>query len=179
MSKQHYSSELSQDELIILSRLLNKPLYQIYCHTVTVHHDSVEARGFSFKLDDGWLNLTSEWKETPNYINYYKLSLQESQKPFSIEYEVTDKAKIITASSIMIDRGRKPYVRSIEVYTTKEEWDDEIIEYDSHIVLHLDRGVNVCLAAIDTVAEMIELSTSSECIHKMLSDASKRLSLPH
>lgn len=175
---QYYNLELTVNDLILISQLLNKPLFKIYCYALTVHDNVVEATCFSFQLNDRWLNITSEWKETPNYINYYELKLIESEKPLAINTKLEAASKQIPIPSVMIDRGRKPRIKQLEIYSTREQWEDEIISYDSHIVFHLDNGQSVCLGVLDTIAELMELSTSEKYIKEMLTDASLRLSIP-
>jgi hypothetical protein len=175
---QYYISELSVNDLILISQILNKPLFKIYCYALTVHNDVVEATCFSFQLNDRWLNITSEWKETPGYINYYELIFKESNQPLVINNRLELASKQMPIPSIMIDRGRKPRVKQLEIYSTKEQWEDEIISYDSHIVFHLENGQTVCLGVLDTIAELMELSTNENYIREMLKDASLRLTLP-
>ena len=164
----YYKLEINDEGRAQLNALVHQRIYEIVSFHLEVDSHSVEATVYSFSHDDKWINVLSEQRQTPNYVNYYQICIKVTADPIRVSRDADN--HLTNCSRVRIDRGIKPIINRILVYKSMEEFEGEVVEYDSHLLLELDSGSRVCIGVLDTVAELLELSTHEQYIDSMLED---------
>ncbi|WP_400192207.1 hypothetical protein [Hymenobacter sp. B81] len=163
-----YTEFLSDEQISVLRMLIGHSIYELHSWSLTVLDEHMETPVVSIPFNRQWMNIYSHWLETPLDLNYHKLVVELSEQALYPERP---------SSRIRIDKGRRPRIESIEVFSVEDIWGEECIKYDTHIKFNLSGDYSFCISVIDNAAELLNVSTNKEYINTLTQGHTLRLVL--
>lgn len=174
-ARRAYSAHISDDDVGVLRCLLGFGVYEIYSSSLRADRALLTAPSFSISLGRGlWAVVRSEWIETQEYNDYFRLTVRTQNAPEGIK--ITEGGGLVEPSQILLVPAAA--VTAIEVLAVNYLGPGpkhERVSYDYAIRFLRRDGRHFCIAAEQSIAGHLEFTEDGAVMAKILEGRTIRL----
>jgi hypothetical protein len=186
VNTQLFEERITKEGIKALRQIIGLSPPQIFSPGIDVDGEFISSPNYSIPLKSkrknfGWLNIKIEWLETPKEcINYYRISLNLSDKPKDIKVISDEHFKEVLDFPLSSISTYSPSL-ILKITIHEETWQatecEESIAYDRAIIFHREDESRFSISASDTIADLLEFTKSEQRIKEIIENCRCRLTI--